>query len=161
LDTISIDSLKGIAKLRIDPDGLDRLRELSSHKTRVHWQVLSLLEFYNGDVFTPNPLWIEPEAGRMAKPKTKDTKQASSNNATITKLYPNPSDGTTEVEFELRSNVGVIEVNDCIGRIVYTETIKTGQTKLNLKLNLMNGLYWCVLKDQQGNKSIKKLVITK
>ena len=69
-------------------------------------------------------------------------------------VYPNPSNGAFTIEV---ASVGVVEIMNINGKIVYTTTTENGKTNLSVP-GLAHGVY--TLRFTSGNSSqFKKLVI--
>lgn len=71
-------------------------------------------------------------------------------------VYPNPSDGNIELS-NLKEDVE-LQVQDMIGKTVYTRTLKKEQVSINLK-GLASGMYTLLLSGQQGIYTPVKLVV--
>jgi hypothetical protein len=90
--------------------------------------------------------------GRMAKIYTQHPQYL---------LYPNPAQDEVSIYSLNTSGKLEITVLDVNGKIVLTKSmlIESGETQL--KLNLLNGIYFVNLVDETGTKTVKKLVIAK
>ncbi|MFT4544709.1 MAG: hypothetical protein ACI9EQ_001171 [Bacteroidia bacterium] len=75
------------------------------------------------------------------------------NEAISTVVYPNPTEGAFSMKFEAFENNGTLRVFNSVGQVVYTETIATGTSTLNINADLKSGFYILSL---ENDKSIER-----
>lgn len=78
------------------------------------------------------------------------------------RVYPNPSSGTITVQCD-KQNLAKSEINilDVTGKIVYTDNLSFSAGKITVEPNLLNGVYWLTV--SQDNKILyqERLTILK
>ena len=79
------------------------------------------------------------------------------NNTTDIQLYPNPSNDYFSIKSYLDLKIKEISINDITGRSVK----KYFNTNFNQKLyfNLPSGTYFVIIKTENNNTSIKKIIV--
>jgi hypothetical protein len=75
------------------------------------------------------------------------------NDVVSTIVYPNPTDGPFEMQFEALSTPGKLEVHNSLGQIVFTSSVASGSANINADIDLSSGLYFLTL---TSGKSIEK-----
>ena len=76
------------------------------------------------------------------------------NNSNV-KLYPNPFDQSTTLEFAQASSLS-IQITDITGREIENIKVADGSTQLNIGTNLSNGVY--LIKLTQGNTNVLQTI---
>ncbi|MDP2688255.1 MAG: M20/M25/M40 family metallo-hydrolase [Aequorivita sp.] len=71
-------------------------------------------------------------------------------------LYPNPSTGKVNIEFNSTSSFN-ITVTDALGKVVYTTFLASGENLLDLGF-LNKGIYYCIIKNDETSV-VKKLIL--
>jgi len=80
---------------------------------------------------------------------------------TTLKVSPNPSAGKISIQYQVSSEVGLIEVFDILGNKVFSQTVPPWSQYLHLDLgNLTNGIYLCHL-TKKNRYIYTKLLINK
>jgi len=101
----------------------------------------------------------------VEKSDFQDAEAAARNNEFYLKLYPNPSNGNLTIEYNLNSSEVVeITLNDNSGKPVYMLKNRTqheaGVYKIMLTgVELPNGIYYCTLKTENGQKTEKLMIV--
>ena len=141
----------------------------------------------NVNWFTMSNAFIKNAPGIYVKPTTTTSYQATETfnsvvyNHTVTvtvlitktneydklqnsiKLFPNPSNGNFNLQFDDFKS-GDIEVNiiDIAGKTVYKNKFQLSGNKINLDINLENGVYFVEIKNSKSNTIVvKKIIIQK
>jgi hypothetical protein len=70
-------------------------------------------------------------------------------------IYPNPA--TDEITIEARKAISKITISNMMGQVVYEQECKTKNLDLNIG-NLPNGIYFVGVVDDEGNKTVRKIV---
>lgn len=93
-------------------------------------------------------------AERSHEQKTIDNSQKININ-----IFPNPSNGTVNIELDSYIDEGVLTVQDVLGREVYSQRIDVQQENIQLDFSSLKGMYLISIRD--GNALIKtnKVVI--
>lgn len=87
---------------------------------------------------TVNSLGIFADPGQAA---TCMTVGIADDNVITTAVYPNPSKGNFRIELEPSNQVSTILIYNMMGQTVYTESIATGTSTINLNTELTAGQY--------------------
>ena len=84
-----------------------------------------------------------------------------SNNSISFSLYPNPTSQNITIEFHINSS-GTFSIYNLLGEKQQEINLDPYTTKKNISLtNLASGLYFCVVRDADGNRVQQKLVVEK
>jgi len=76
-------------------------------------------------------------------------------------LYPNPAVNTINISSSKASEKLEVKILDVNGRLIIGKTVLISGYNTELNFNLLNGIYFVNLINEQGEKTIKKLVIAK
>ena len=78
-------------------------------------------------------------------------------------IYPNPSNGSVFIEYNLSGNEnGFIHITDISGRIISTNLLEAGNHTKELKLDFLNeGFYFCRIIDGSGTIAVNKIMVLK
>ena len=87
------------------------------------------------------------------------SEQTTNNNYTVTNIFPNPSTGKFNIQIDGQPQSAMeVQVNDLLGKQVYSEKLSTSTTELDLS-NQPKGIYFVKIYDQNSAITIKKIVI--
>lgn len=73
------------------------------------------------------------------------------------KIYPNPSEGFTNIELPANVDNGTVKLYDALGRVVKNQNITRNDNKIDIS-ELSTGTYILVLRTEYGNATKKLLV---
>jgi PKD repeat protein len=73
-------------------------------------------------------------------------------------VYPNPNNGIFTVSTKNNTNITSIKVMDVVGKVVYTQSVKTSGTQVDIS-NMNKGLYMIVLEDDNSKTYSGKIVV--
>jgi hypothetical protein len=76
-------------------------------------------------------------------------------------IYPNPTSNELFINSSKETEEINIIITDVNGRIIVDHFVKTIHFTGNIKLNMISGIYFVTLSNNNNDKAIKKLVITK
>ena len=76
-------------------------------------------------------------------------------------IFPNPASNELFISTSLNTEDLKVTITDVNGRIVGDYNIKTNGSIGNIKLNMNSGIYFVTLANNNNEKAVKKLVITK
>jgi hypothetical protein len=111
----------------------------------------------NVDCYLTNPYLAGPS---WKNSPTAIVKTELPQSATM-QVYPNPTNGTTNLRFSSTIVNGQVQVIDLAGSIYYRKVIEnTGIEVLDLS-DLPNGVYFIELTDNSAGKTVSKLIINK
>lgn len=79
------------------------------------------------------------------------------------KLFPNPSNGNFNLQFDdFKSGDVEVNISDIAGKIVYKNKFQQSGNKINLDINLENGVYFMEIINSKLNATVvKKIIIQK
>jgi alpha-tubulin suppressor-like RCC1 family protein len=75
----------------------------------------------------------------------------------MTRLYPNPNNGSFTLAFGTQLTNATIHVKDLLGKTVYST--QANGDKLNIQLNEAKGIYFVSIQTEQGERATLKLVV--
>jgi PKD repeat protein len=73
-------------------------------------------------------------------------------------VYPNPSNGMFTVSAKNNTNITNIKVMDILGKVVYSQSMKTNNTQVDIT-NMNKGLYMIILEDDNNKSYSGKIVV--
>ncbi|HWY12564.1 MAG TPA: T9SS type A sorting domain-containing protein, partial [Bacteroidia bacterium] len=79
----------------------------------------------------------------------------------IVNIYPNPASNELFISTNNEKEDVKVVITDVNGRTVGDYNLKTSGFSANIKLNMNSGIYFVTLVNQNNEKVVKKLVITK
>lgn len=77
------------------------------------------------------------------------------------RIYPNPAVNEIYISSNKEKETVKIIITDVSGKELMNRNLPIGNYKGGMKLDLVNGIYFVNLINESGDKTVKKLVITK
>jgi len=76
-------------------------------------------------------------------------------------IFPNPAENSVNIMSTRAREILQVQIVDVNGKILLNTTMIISDHKAELNFNLLNGIYFVNLINEQGEKTVKKLVIAK
>lgn len=115
------------------------------------------------DVFTHSIILYEDECEAEANASRKKKPEAIVNNNALFNLFPNPNNGTMQLDYKL-GNYGAAKFNlfDTTGKLIQSKNIESNEGSLYInEQNLRNGVYFYTILVGEKNIKTDKIVIIK
>ncbi len=77
------------------------------------------------------------------------------------RIYPNPAVNEIYINSNKEKELVAIVITDVSGKILLNKNLLVNNYKTNLKIDLLNGIYFVNLINEIGERTTKKLVINK
>jgi hypothetical protein len=115
------------------------------------------------DVFTHTTILYEDECEAEANASRKKKPENIVNNNTLFNLFPNPNNGTMQLDYKLGSYSNAkFSLFDITGKLIQSINIETNEGSLNInEQNLRNGVYFYTILVGEKNIKTDKIVIIK
>lgn len=75
------------------------------------------------------------------------------------KIYPNPNTGTINISGNNNLESINLEIYSSLGQKVYIKSFNNSAVAKNIELNLPNGIYYCILRNDKGIVYNQKIVV--
>ena len=115
------------------------------------------------DVFAHTTILYDDECEAEANISRKKKIEDVVNNNTLFNLFPNPNNGTMQLDYKLGSySTAKFNLFDITGKLIQTKTLETNEGSLNInEQNLRNGVYFYTILVGEKNIKTDKIVIIK
>jgi hypothetical protein len=121
------------------------------------YQAIALYNFIYGEIIIPG---CGGSGARMMNPQS-ENRLADSKETWNVGIRPNPATNQITIVSKKETEILNILIKDLSGRIFLTENLKTNDFFVNLDLNLINGVYLIIIRNNNNETVTKKLLIAK
>jgi len=171
IKTYSMDSLRNqpivneINKYQCSSNGTCTASIPVKQGTTINWSVQSICNINNTVFYSPTTEGKEANIPYCNAIASRSTMQSTTNTNTQLIVYPNPSQGYLNVDYNSKQNgIAVISVSDVAGKTVFNQAYDVVQNINHYQLNLHNlspGVYLLSLKNGEEISYAKFSVLKK